>query len=62
MRIYRNFKCQENDCGLVVELMIDNTVNVVDCECGGLATKMLSMPRAMSNTVGKNPSFSKNKA
>lgn len=57
MRIYRNFKCQE--CESIFELMIDNSVEVVDCECGGVATKMLSMPKASSNTVGKNPSWAK---
>ena len=43
-------------------MMIDNSVKVVACdECGDTATKMLSMPRAQSNTVGKNPSYQKRK-
>lgn len=55
MRIYRNFRCKK--CKKIEEHFIDNSVETVKCECGGVATKQLSRPRYVSNTIGSKPAF-----
>ena len=53
MKVMLNFKCS---CGKVTEERIDNKTKSIVCECGEVATKMLSAPRSFGNTCGKSPS------
>jgi hypothetical protein len=53
MRVINDFKC--TDCGLVTEKYIENTVRVVECECGGKANWVICVPRAQLD--GTDPSL-----
>lgn len=53
MRVMRDFKCKE--CSTVKEVFIDNTVEIIGCECGGKMEKMLSVPMVVLD--GTDPSL-----
>ncbi len=54
MKKIRNFKCAE--CKHVFERMVNDDKLIINCECGGLANRVISAPRCFSNTVGRSPS------
>ena len=47
-----NFKCES---GEIIERYTDRDKKLVDCDCGKQATKTISTPRYMSNSIGKSP-------
>ena len=54
MKKYRNFKGAE--CKTITERMVEDHVMVINCNCKGLASRLLSSPKCFSNTVGRSPS------
>jgi hypothetical protein len=58
MRKLRNFSCP--GCGIIERLVIDS-VEVVECKCGEQAVKFISSPKVIGNTTGGSPSFSNNR-
>jgi hypothetical protein len=60
MRVIRDFKCTNEDCGEVINKFIDSDVKEVDCDlCGSISNRLLSAPRVKGNTTGRSPSYSK---
>lgn len=53
MRVLNDYKC--NSCGKVHERYIENTILVIDCDCGKEAVKTISIP--MVTLDGTDPSF-----
>ena len=53
MRTLRDFLCRS--CETVFERYISNDIEQVTCECGGLADRMIGMPRVALD--GTDPSF-----
>ncbi len=55
MRVLNDFSC--NPCGsLYVDQLVDNTATTIACQhCGGLATKVRSVPNFQLN--GLDPGF-----
>ena len=53
MRKLRNFKCDTT--GTLFERLVHDSVMSVNCECKHLASRTLSAPRYMGNTVGGSP-------
>ena len=53
MRMLRDFCCRS--CEIVFERYIDNNIEQVTCECGGLAERIIGMPRVSLD--GTDPSF-----
>jgi hypothetical protein len=53
MRMLRDFCCRS--CGAVFERYIDNNIEQVTCECGGLADRVIGMPRVALD--GTDPGF-----
>jgi hypothetical protein len=50
----RNFKCSETKEQF--ERFAQDDERVVECKCGGLASRQLSAPRHFGNTTGRSPS------
>lgn len=60
MRVTRNFKCTNEECGEVLSRLLDSEITEVECKlCGSKSTRLLSTPRVQGNTTGKSPSYSK---
>jgi hypothetical protein len=53
MRMLRDFRCRS--CEIVFERYIDNNIEQVTCECGGLADRIIGMPRVALD--GTDPGF-----
>jgi hypothetical protein len=53
MRMLRDFRCRS--CDETFERYIDNNIEQVTCECGGLADRIIGMPRVSLD--GTDPSF-----
>ena len=53
MRMLRDFCCRS--CEIVFERYIDNNIEQVTCECGGLADRIIGMPRVSLD--GTDPGF-----
>jgi hypothetical protein len=53
MRMLRDFRCRS--CGETFERYIDNNIEQVTCECGGLADRIIGMPRVSLD--GTDPGF-----
>ena len=53
MRMLRDFCCRS--CEIVFERYIDNNIEQVTCECGGLAGRIIGMPRVSLD--GTDPGF-----
>ena len=56
MKKLRHFKCSETS--EIIERLIEDETRIVECECGGIASRQLSAPRSFGNTTGKSPSSS----
>ena len=54
MKKLRYFKCSESS--ELIERLVEDDMRVIECECGGLASRQLSAPRSFGNTTGKSPS------
>ena len=53
MRMLRDFRCRS--CDEIFERYIDNNIEQVACECGGLADRIIGMPRVALD--GTDPGF-----
>lgn len=53
MRTLRDFKC--GTCDKTFERLIDNNLEQVTCECGGLAQRIIGMPTV--HLDGTDPGF-----
>ena len=53
MRMLRDFRCRS--CDETFERYIDNNIEQVTCECGGLADRIIGMPRVSLD--GTDPGF-----
>lgn len=53
MRMLRDFRCYS--CGKVTERFISNDIEQVACECGGIAGRIIGMPRVVLD--GTDPGF-----
>jgi len=49
MRLY-NFFCKK--CSIVFEELVENDNEVVKCKCGEIVTRILSVPRMVTETRG----------
>ena len=52
-RMMRDFNCF--DCGKTQERYIDSSVTQIPCECGGIAERLVGMPRV--SLGGTDPGF-----
>ncbi len=52
-RMLRDYCCRS--CEVVFERFIENNIEQVTCECGGLADRMVGMPRVSLD--GTDPGF-----
>lgn len=52
-RMLRDFVCRS--CGDTLERFIDNNIEQITCECGGLADRIIGMPNVALD--GTNPDF-----
>ena len=53
MRMLRDFCCRS--CEVVFERYIDSNIEQVTCECGGVADRLVGMPRVALD--GTDPGF-----
>ena len=53
MKNLRDFLC--GSCGKVEERYIDTDISTVDCVCGGVANRLIGMPRVALD--GTDPGF-----
>lgn len=53
MKCLRDFKCF--DCGEVQERLLDDSITQVGCKCGGVAKRLMGMPRVSLD--GTDPGF-----
>ena len=57
MKKYRSFKC--GTCEEIQrDVPVKDGVTMVECKCGKQATRMISAPRFVNNSCGKNASWS----
>lgn len=52
-KLMRDFRC--HSCGKHTERFIDTDANEIQCECGGVAMRIIGMPRVSLD--GTNPDF-----
>lgn len=56
MKLYRNFKCKA--CKKEhKDKLIDSEIETIQCECGNQAVRMLSAPKFIYNSCGRNASW-----
>lgn len=55
MRIFKDFKCKKHST--VFDRLVTNDVNLVECECGAEAVRVISAPKFLGNSTGGNASF-----
>lgn len=53
MKLLRDFRC--HSCGKMTERYIETDANEIRCECGGIALRIIGMPRI--DLDGTDPSF-----
>ena len=53
---FRDHRCQT--CLKITERMMRDNIKNILCECGGVATRILSAPKCFQNTTGRSPSAS----
>lgn len=55
MRQLFDYRCE--DCGLVTERYIDDSLRITECECGGKATRIMATPNiSLEGLTGSFPS------
>lgn len=53
MKKLRRFLC--GSCGGAYEKLVKDDIISITCKCNSKATRVISTPRYLSNTVGKSP-------